>query len=198
MNDSRRERTKRAIMAAAKTIVQQAGHDAVTVRNVAEMTGYAYTNLYYYFRDLESLLWSLRLEMIEDMMRKLQASSPQNADPVEEVIDTFSSFANYFLDNPNIFRFFYFHAFIQPDGDNRYQALERRLQGTWQTTFSRLIQNGVVPAKDLEIVAKTIIYAIQGLIMLNLSSGSVAKRETIERDLSEIIRHLFQQDAEKP
>ena len=69
MKQTKKERTQKEIIEAAKDIIHDKGHEAVTVRYLAEVTGYSYTNLYYYFKDVNALLWTLRLDMIEDMIR---------------------------------------------------------------------------------------------------------------------------------
>jgi len=188
MKEKRKDRTISEILDAAKGIVHQDGHEAVTVRHLAERTGYTHTNLYYYFKDLESFLWSLRMAMIEDMIDELQSAPQRENDPVDDVIMAFFRYTNYFIDHPNVFRFFYFHSFIQPEHDDRFQALEQRLQGTWQTTFHRLIQLGVVRAEDLDTVARTIIYAVQGMLLLRLSSNGPEKQQDINQELTGMIR----------
>ena len=50
MKQTKKERTQKEIIEAAKDIIHDKGHEAVTVRNLAEVTGYSYTNLYYYLR----------------------------------------------------------------------------------------------------------------------------------------------------
>lgn len=191
MKLTKKERTQKEIIKAAKDIIHDKGHEAVTVRYLAEVTGYSYTNLYYYFKDVNALLWTLRLDMIEDMITELTSISFIKDDPVEEILDTFSCYSDYFFKHPNVFRFFYFYAFIQPDGDDNYQKLEQKFQGMWQTSFSRLIQKGIIQAEDIEVVAKTIIYALQGMIMLSFSSNGSTKQENIKEELEKLIYYLF-------
>lgn len=191
MRLSKRERTQREILEAAKTIIHDKGCEALTVRYLAEATGYSYTNLYYYFKDLNSLLWTLRIHMIEEMITELTPAALPGGSPVEEILCAFYSYTDYFCKRPNVFRFFYFYPFSQPEGDDSYQRLEQRFQGIWQTSFYRLIQEGVVQAEDVEIVAKTIIYALQGMIMLSFSSNGTTKKEDIKDDLAKLVNHLF-------
>lgn len=194
MKPTKKERTKKETIEAAKTIIHDKGHEAVTVRYLAEITGYSYTNLYYYFKDVNSLLWTLRLDMIEDMITELTSMSFTNIDPVEEILGAFSCYTDYFFKHPNVFRFFYFYPFVKPVGDNSYQNLELRFQGMWQTSFIRLVQEGIIHINDIEVVAKTIIYALQGLIMLSLSSNGTTNREEIKSELVKIINYLFKKN----
>jgi AcrR family transcriptional regulator len=191
MKQTKKERTQKEIIEAAKEIIRKKGHEAVTVRYLAETTGYSYTNLYYYFKDLNALLWALRLDMIEDMITELIAVSLTNEDPIEEILSTFFSYTDYFFTHPNTFRFFYFYPFVQPEGDDSYQKLEQRFHGIWQTSFFRLIQEDIIKTEDIEVVAKTIIYALQGMIMLSFSSNGATKKEDIKDELVKLVNYLF-------
>ena len=102
MKQTKKERTQKEIIEAAKDIVLDKGHEAVTVRYLAEVTGYSHTNLYYYFKDVNTLLWILRLDMIEDMITELTSISFKKEDPVEEVLDAFFCYTDYFFKHPNI------------------------------------------------------------------------------------------------
>lgn len=191
MKQTKKERTKKEIIEAAKDIIHDKGHEAVTVRYLAEVTGYSYTNLYYYFKDVNALLWTLRLDMIEDMITELTSISFKNDDPAEEILGAFFCYTDYFFKHPNVFRFFYFYPFVQPEGDESYQKLEQRFHSMWQTSFIRLIQEGIIQTEDIEVVAKTIIYALQGMIMLSFSSNGATKQEDIKDELIKLVNYLF-------
>jgi len=192
----KKERTQKEIIKAAKDIIHAKGHDAVTVRNLAKATGYSYTILYYYFKDLSSLLWALRLDMIDDMITELTPAANTKEDPVKEIIDIFFCYIEYFFKHPNVFRFFYFYPFIRPKGDDSYQKLEEKFSGIWQISFSRLIQEGIIKADDIEIVAKTIIYSLQGMIMLSLSSNGTMDQKNIKDELVKLMNYLFSKSRE--
>lgn len=191
MKQTKKERTQNEIMQAAKGIIHDKGHEAVTVRYLAEVTGYSYTNLYYYFKDLNALLWALRLDMVEDMIAELDAVPYTDEDPIEEILGAFFCYTDYFFKHPNVFHFFYFYPFVQPEGDDSYQKLEERFGRMWQTSFFRLTQKGIIHVDDIEVVAKTMIYALQGMIMLSLSSNGALEQESIKRELAKITKYLF-------
>ncbi len=191
MKQTKKERTQNEIIEAAKDIIHDKGYEAITVRYLAKVTGYSYTNLYYYFKDVNDLLWTLRLDMIEDMIIDLTSISIKKDNPVEEIIGAFSCYIDFFFKHPNVFRFFYFYPFVQPEGDDSYQKLEQKFRGMWQTSFFRLIQEGIIQAEDIEVVAKSIIYALQGMIMLSFSSNGSIKQEDIKDELVKFINYLL-------
>ena len=196
MKQTKKERTQKEIIEAAKNIIHDKGHEAVTVRYLAEVTGYSYTNLYYYFKDVNALLWTLRLDMIEDMIIELTSIFFTKDDPVEEILGAFSCYTDYFFKHPNVFRFFYFYPFVQPEGDDSYQKLEHQFHAMWQTSFSKLVQEGIIHIDDIEVVAKTIIYSLQGMIMLSFSSNGTTKKEGINDELVKLVNYLFNKNKE--
>lgn len=195
MKHTKKERTQKDIINAAKVIIHEKGHEAITVRYLAELTGYSHTNLYYYFKDLSALLWTLRFDMIDDMISELSSVPYKKNDPVEEILEAFFCYTDYFFANPNVFRFFYFYPFVRPEGDDSDQKLEKRFQGIWQESFGRLIQEGIIQAEDIEVVAKTIIYALQGMIMLSFSSNGSAQKEDVKEELKKLVNYLFRKNV---
>lgn len=191
MKESKRERTQKVIIQAAKAIVHDQGHDAVTVRHLAKAAGYSYTNLYYYYKDQNALLWALRLHMIEDMITELTESPLPAKNSVDELLYALGSYVDYFYRHPNVFRFFYFCPFTQPEGDDSYHRLEQRFHGIWRLSFSRLIEEGIIQEKNIDAAAKTIIYTLQGMILLSLSSNDVKKKENIQHELAELVNYIF-------
>lgn len=182
---------RQLLLNTAKAIIHSEGHGAVTVRRVATETGYTYPILYHYFKDLGGFLWALRFDMIEDMIETL-SPQPTFGDPVESVRIAFRAYADYFFDHPNVFRFFYFYPFIKPEADDQtYDSFEQRFGQMWQTTFGDLVQTGLLLPEDVELVAKTIIYALQGMILLSLSANGSMTRELVTAELDRLIDHLL-------
>jgi hypothetical protein len=61
----------------------------------------------------------------------------------------------------------------------------------WHTSFIRLVQGGILRAEDIEVVAKTLIYSLQGMIMLSLSANGVSTKEGVKHELEIIAKNLF-------
>lgn len=191
MKLTKKERTQNEIIDAAKEIIHQNGYESVTVRNLAEKTGYTYTNLYYYFKDLNALLWLLRIKMVEDMISDLTSVTHIEDNSINEIISSIYSYVDYFFSHPNVFKFFYFYSFVQPDGDDSNLKMENKFRGIWDRTFSKLISENILPIEDIEIIIKTIIYSVQGMIMLCFSTNGKLNQEIIKDEISKIILNLI-------
>lgn len=195
MQKAKRTKTKDELMTSAKNILIQDGHEVLTVRKLSEVTGFSHTSLYYYFSDLQHLLWELRISMIEDMIQELSLPTSSTTDPVSEIIEAFTRYADYFIEHPTVFRFFYFHAFQEPENDNRFRQLEQRFQGMWHSSFTRLILDGVIELENLETVATSMIYMVQGLLLLSFQS--IKTQLDIHREITNCFRYLLESQLKK-
>lgn len=191
MKLTKKERTQKDIIQSAKKIIHNLGYESLTVRRLANETGFSYPNLYYYFKDLDTLCWELRLVMIEDMINELSSSDSTKKNPVDELVETLNIYISYYFENPNVFRFFYFNTFTQPEGDDSYKNLQEKFNKMWLSSFNRLIQENILNIEDMEVVVKIIINSLHGMITLSFSSNGSMSKEDIESELQKIIHHLF-------
>jgi len=193
MKEVRRDRTRKEILAAAADIIKNEGYEKITVRHLGQLTGLSHTVFYHYFKNLNGLLAALRLEMIEDMVSLLGSETKKTDDQIEMLISVFNDYANYYIKNPNVFRFFYFYPFSDLQKDMESSALEVRFQAMWQESFAGLVKEGVVLEEDVFTVAKTIIYAISGMLLLAFTSSAAAAKPDIEKEIRQTIQFLLRQ-----
>ncbi len=188
------ENTPQLIKRVTKELIIAEGHERVTVRRIAQAAGCTYPLLYHYFADMDALFWQLRLEMIEEMIAELRLVPVQEGGPIDDVKRIFFSYAKYYFERPNIFRFFYFYPFTRPHSDNGFVNLEGRFHEMWQKTFMNLVQTGYVRKDKVETVAKTIIYSIQGMILLSLSANGSLVEENVYQEIGKLIDYLLSKE----
>jgi AcrR family transcriptional regulator len=191
MSQTKRDRTRMEIIRAAESIIQNEGYEKITVRHLAEVTGYSHTVFYHYFKNLNGLLWALRLEMIDKMISEFNDTPKSSDNPVDGIIGIFTDYAKYFLLNPNTFRFFYFYPFSGPVDSLLESDLESKFQAMWQESFAGLVQENIISQEQIFVVAKSIIYSISGLLLLNLSTAGLASQINIEQEIKDIIKFLL-------
>jgi AcrR family transcriptional regulator len=189
------EQTRQRLIRVTKELVLSEGYESVTVRRIAEAAGCTYPLLYHYFKDMDALFWQLRLEMIEDMIVELTPVSEQFNEPVHELKQVFASYAGYYFKHPNIFRFFYYYPFKRPESGDEFFNLEQRSHEMWHHSFEKLVQTGSIKKDDVEIAAKTIIYSIQGMILLSSSANGSLSESSVYQEIDGIIDYLFRKDT---
>lgn len=177
------QKTRRDILLAVQQMIRERGHGAVTVRSLAEAAGCSYTNLYYYFKDLDALFWEARLGLIETMIEELAT-----ADPIADATRGFTAYVDYFLRYPAVFRFFYFYPFVRPAGDDATRQIEERLQGLWGSAFAPLVRDGKLSPTEAETAGKTLLYAMHGLLLLHFAADGQLDGDAVKQELAEIVQ----------
>ncbi len=189
--ERKRSRVKLYFLQAAKEIIALEGVDGVTVRKVADVAGYSYPTLYSYFEDLNELLWETKrymvLELVEVFQEKFQPTLREM-----DIKDVFKTYMEYYLENPNVFKFFYFFQIQRPRQVSIDAIAEPDIGAMWNETLQGYVKSGRLRAADIEAVAKTCIYAIHGLLTLSFSNnGDLGDTKNLFRDLDQIVDYLL-------
>ncbi|HYF83663.1 MAG TPA: TetR/AcrR family transcriptional regulator [Clostridia bacterium] len=187
----KRERVKMYFLEAAKEIIINEGHEKVSVRKVADMAGYSYATIYNYFENLNELLWEVKGVMVEDLFKALQKKMHRVTYDIAEVKEGFKIYIEYYFENPNVFKFFYFYPLRKPSKKTVDTEAGPDFNAMWKETFKGLILEGRLLEKDIEAVAKTFIYAIHGLIMLCLFNNGDLTEENAYKELDKIVDYIL-------
>lgn len=176
---------------AAAEVIKSEGYLALTVRKVADRTEYSYPAMYHYFEDLDHLfaLAKARLirQTVDDLLTRLQREKIE----MDDLYGVFKIYTLYYFEHPNLFRFFN-HKSIP----RKYQTILDEnapdFDSLWQSSFAKQVELGRLKIEDVEILAKTIIYAIHGMINLALSNNGDLSEETIVDQLVAILDYLLE------
>lgn len=174
------ERMKSYFIQASKEIILKEGVEGVSVRKAAELAGYSYATIYNYFADLNALLLEVKAALIRDVVNYMGEMQVGQYIDLETLKKLNRRYAAYYLDHPHVFRFFYSFRLTDSSGDqySDYTA-------GWRQTFSGLVADGIIRESDVEIAAKTIIYALHGLLALHFS-GNGLSTELLYQDLDSV------------
>lgn len=182
--------TRQNYVKAATKIVRDEGYEKITVRRLSEATGYTFPTLYHHFKDMDNLMWYARNHLISDMVSDLSGFSAQEKN-IAGIKKAFGIYMDYYLDYPNVFRFFYYYRH-QPDL-NDVVSQELGFSDLWFDTLGFLVEEGRLSPEDIGVVAKTIIYSIHGMISLYLSGSGEINRDELNKELDAIIDILLKE-----
>lgn len=186
-----RSRIRSYFLEAAKEIIAKEGHESVSVRRVADMAGYSYATIYNYFEDLNGMLWEVKNIMIQDIFVNLMKKMPHKDYDMAEMKKGFRVYISFFIENPNIFRFFFFHPLEKPETANENTETGPDFAGMWQESFRGLIAEGRLREEDVEAAASTIIYSLHGLIMLYFVDKTEMNEEKVYLELDKILDFIL-------
>ncbi len=190
--NSRKDYAKLIFINASKSIIKSDGVSHVTARRIAEMTGYSYTSFYHYFSDMDDLLLNTKLDMIRDMVNESieKEKTIQAADPLQRIKAKARFPIDYFMDNPNIFGFFYLYKM---DERNITAMRSLEIEKAYRDDFLPFTEKGTIKHSDIPAIARTILYAVYGMITLCLSNNGLTK-EDVYHDMDEMIDLLLKGD----
>ena len=187
----RKQRSKQYFLDAAREIIITEGAENVTVRRVADLAGYSYPSLYHYFSDLSELMWEVRGVMIQELAGALPKRMQNIGNGVEGLKEVFKIYISYYFENPNVFKFFNYYSFKKPDSNTGVNTNEPDFHALWNDSFKGLVTEGKLKEQEIETVAKTIIYAVHGMITLSFSNNAEMTEEHVYKDLEKIIDYLL-------
>lgn len=183
----KKEYVKSKFIDAAKSIILSDGVLCVTVRRIAEITGYSYATIYHYFQDLNALLLETKLSMIRDMMAAGNMQMDGIDDPLERIKQQAVMTASFFIDNPNIFGFFYQYKM---DESNAAAMRSLELEKVYYDDFKPFVERGHIFNEDIAAISRAITYTVFGSITIYLSNNGLT-REEVFKDIGNTIDILL-------
>lgn len=181
------QRVKSYFIQAAKDIILSEGVENVSIRKVADRAGYTFTTIYNYFKDLNELLQEVKNTMIKDVMAYMQEAVPQKTYDLEDIKNLNHKYIKYYIERPNVFRFFYSYR-LHPDREVPTQVLD--YSHLYMDTYRGFVKRGVIKEKDMIVIAKTIIYALHGLLALYFSDNGMTA-DMLFDELNHITEYLL-------
>jgi len=188
----REGRVRAYFIEAAKQIILREGVEGVSVRKVADIAGYSYATIYNYFSDLNALLLATKHAMIVDMVAYMGGAEGGKAAGIEDIKRLNRRYAGYYLEHPHVFRFFYSYRLTDAQPAHAEQHFD--YAASWQDTYQCFVADGTIRAEDVGIVARTIIYALHGLLALYFSDNGLSE-EALLNDLDQLTEYLLKRRA---
>lgn len=168
---------------AVKSVILREGVSNVTARKIGEITGYSYATMYHYFSDLNELFLETKLVMIQDMIQCGKEKFIQPSDPLQLIKAQTRFPIDYYMDNPNIFEFFYS---FKLDERNEIALKSIDIEKGYWDVYLPFVEKGAIKRSDIPVIARTIMYAVYGMITLYLSNNGLT-REDIYQDMDRMI-----------
>ena len=189
MNKS--ERVRLHFAETAREIILDTGIEEVSARKVALKAGYSLGTIYNHFTSLDEILWYTRSIMITDLSNYMLEKSPENIVNIKDLKRTYETYMGYFIDNPNIFRFFYFHHLKASEKSVKNLSESPEHNKHMEKTFASLMKNRNYSKETITFVIKTLIYSIQGVLTMITTDNDGVDIESIYKHINELIDFLF-------
>lgn len=185
--DIKSQRVKSYFIQAAKQIITDEGVESVSVRKVAENSGYTFATIYNYFKDVNELLRDVKKEMMYDVAGYMHSKMPEKGFDIDDIKKFHHSYIDYYIEHPHVFRFFYSYK-LNPLKEKPADIPD--FEDDWTDFYRGVVSSGVLEESNVPVLAKTIIYSMHGILTLYFSDNGLAT-ENIYKELDQIIDYLL-------
>ena len=176
--------TRAQILEVARELFVSAGHEAVTVREVARRVGISHGTIYLYYRDKDDLL----LQVCEEQFAKLLTSLrrlPRTRTPRERLRDALALLAAFGIDNPHEYYLMMgIHATVaQRATQADWGPMAERVSNHIQDLVSAVVGEVVTGGEKARRVAWALAASVTGLIMF-------CHADNVEREAARLLTEL--------
>jgi AcrR family transcriptional regulator len=155
----------REIMAAARTLFEQRGPDAMTMEEVAAAAGVAKGTVYLYFQSKDDLIQALLAQVGENILRDLEASLVAPGTPPEKLIRLVSVLLEY-LNRERLLFPIYARELVQGEGESRdgFRRRFQEMEEQFVALVTRLFAEGIAAGQFIPANPRLLTFLIRGLI----------------------------------
>lgn len=153
---------RRAILDAAESLLLRHGLEAVSIRRVAQRSGYTAPTLYHHFGDKNGLIDAALEERFREA-HAVMAAIPRGADAARYLRDMARAFIRFALENPDHYRLLTTkrrHTAGVPSAEASRELVKDAL--------AELLREGTLATPDLEVAFQILWAVLHGLISLHL------------------------------
>lgn len=190
--EKKSDRLKRYFAETAKELIIKSGIESVSVRKVASEAGYAYATIYNHFLNLDELLWLTRAIFIEDIFEYMTKNeTKKEIDSVDSLVNMFLLYSNYFITNPEVYRFLYFKNLDPKYKTTNNLSESDSFKSNFAKSFSFLLTEKGYSMEKLMLKAKSIIYILNGILTLAISENDELELNDIEKEIKTHITDIL-------
>jgi AcrR family transcriptional regulator len=155
----------REILAAARSLLEQRGPEAMTMEEIAAAAGVAKGTVYLYFQSKDHLLQALITRVGENLMQDLEASLVAPGTPPEKLIRIISVLLEY-LNRERLLFPIYARELLQGEGESRegFRGRLQELEEQFVVLVTRLFAEGIAAGQFIPANPRLLTFLIRGLI----------------------------------
>jgi AcrR family transcriptional regulator len=159
-----RSDVRRAILAAAESILADDGYERFSMRRLAERCGYTAPTIYHHFGDKLGLVEAVLEARFRDLLRVIRRV-PLASDPLETIRARARAFVRFGLRNPIHYRVLTAQRGPSPRPLAAAEDALRLLEQPWR----QLIEQGRLAEEHLDVAQQSVFALAHGLISLRSS-----------------------------
>ena len=125
--------------------------------------------------------------MLQDLLKVMSMYLTEKKYEIEDIKELNHMLADYFINNQNIYKFFYIYE-VRQTRPVLHQQMDMG-QMYWNT-YKGLVEDGQIKKEDVPVIAKSLVYGLYGLLSMYYSSNGLTK-EKLHSDLDDMIEYML-------
>jgi AcrR family transcriptional regulator len=191
---------RNALLEAARTLAQERGADALTLRHVARQAGVSHAAAYHHFTDKNDLLRALAIQAFKALEIELQRAIQDHADDHDAFETLGATYLRFALNHAAEFRFMFRRDLCMPEGVPDPLEIASRGAQAALTAFVHVRQSdGTLKAGDPQATTLSFWSTIHGLttIILETPVFKGIELQNAEHLIRGAVRQLLEGIADK-
>jgi len=184
-------RVKTVFITTAKEMIKGDGIEALSIRKVAQKSGYAMSTIYAYFKNIDDLLWHTRDSMIGDIATYMMGNIPSKINSLEDVKAIFYLLMCYFIDNKKVYQFMYNYPLNKTDKKNGNIMDSPDIQKEFEKTFAFFMSSGSCTVEEITTKTSMLVYSMFGMLNLFITNNDDLQLSKMHSQMDAYIDLLF-------
>ena len=195
MNKSvQKERIRRVFIDSAKSLIKGEGISALTVRNLAADTGYSYTTLYGYFKNVNILTEIALSEFTAELLKETWEGVGSIQPGKERVYPIVWNFCKYFIQYPGLFQILFLMKKSEIPGkeirvDRAYFLLDELWKEDWKVIEKEKSKDH--SDKQVKMVSDLLKDCVIGFLTVYLTSRNTLNFSDFRKELNSKVDFLL-------
>ena len=183
-----KKRKRGYFIEAAKKIIREEGTQNLTVKKVADLAGFAPGTLYNYFSNLNALYAYCVEEFWNECKIQVERSVKNIEDPKEKIIVSSNAYANYFIDNQNVFKLIFLEDLKNVPEDIKEKVYNPEVVKLLGEYLKQLTEG----KKEIEKLGNIVANYIHGILLFFIMDRADETIEEINNLLKNNINYILE------
>jgi len=187
------KRKRRYFIDATKSLIEEIGVEALTVKKIALKAGYATGTLYNYFDNLNVLLFHCILDYFEELYNILSDVELMNEDYEKHLLNLMVVYTDYFTQKPEIYYLIYLKNLGSVEEINDGKIFRPKISMLLKKALKAFYNsnNIIIDCKELEIIGSLITNSLHGNLLFYINKKSNMSIEKLKEKIKNEVMYIL-------
>ncbi|HKL42250.1 MAG TPA: TetR/AcrR family transcriptional regulator [Clostridia bacterium] len=187
------ERKKTYFIEATKSLIEETGVEALTVKKIAHKAGYATGTLYNYFDSLNVLLFNCILDYFEELYNTLSEVQLAKEDYEKYLLQLMAVYTDYFTQKPEIYYLIYLKNLGSVESINDGKIFRPKITKLLNKALIEYFDSKKVLIKneELEIIGGLITNSLHGNLLFYINKKSNISVEELKQKIKLEVTYII-------